>query len=123
MHAIVLVAKIHKPTLRALAYAEPPGRRPSRPLTVEVSPGDSEAIIEGVGAPGDPGEPEGARESPSARSQKPVVDYVRNFRRASPRDLVTVYVPGVRGGPLVGAPPAQPERPAAQRAVCSSPPV
>lgn len=92
VHAVVLVAKIHKPTLRALAYA-----RATRPSTleavmVEVSPGESEPIIE-----------EWERRqipvslkviaSPYREITKPVVDYVRSIRRSSPRDLVTVYVP------------------------------
>ena len=92
VHAVVLVAKLHKPTLRALSYA-----RATRPSTleavmVEVSPGESEPIIE-----------EWERRqipmtlkvlaSPYREITKPVVDYVRSIRRNSPRDLVTVYVP------------------------------
>lgn len=59
---------------------------------VEVSPGESEPIIE-----------EWERRqipvslkviaSPYREITKPVVDYVRSIRRSSPRDLVTVYVP------------------------------
>ncbi|MCB0922409.1 MAG: amino acid permease, partial [Actinobacteria bacterium] len=92
VHAIVLVAKIHKPTLRALAYAR--ATRPStlEALTVEVSPGDSEAIIEEWERREIPVSLK-VLESPYREITKPVVDYVRNFRRASPRDLVTVYVP------------------------------
>ncbi|MBK6763526.1 MAG: APC family permease [Micrococcales bacterium] len=92
VHAIVLVAKIHKPTLRALAYAR--ATRPStlEALTVEVTPGDSEAIIEEWERRQIPVTLK-VLESPFREITKPVVDYVRNFRRESPRDLVTVYVP------------------------------
>ena len=92
VHAIVLVAKIHKPTLRALAYAR--ATRPStlEALTVEVTPGDSESIIEEWERRQIPVTLK-VLESPFREITKPVVDYVRNFRRESPRDLVTVYVP------------------------------
>jgi len=92
VHAIVLVAKIHKPTLRALSYAR--ATRPStlEALTVEVTPGDSEAIIEEWERRQIPVTLK-VLESPFREITKPVVDYVRNFRRESPRDLVTVYVP------------------------------
>jgi len=92
VHAIVLVAKIHKPTLRALSYAR--ATRPStlEALTVEVSPGDSEAIIEEWERRDIPVTLK-VLESPYREITKPIVDYVRNFRRESPRDLVTVYVP------------------------------
>jgi amino acid transporter len=92
VHAIVLVAKLHKPTLRALAYAR--ATRPStlEALTVEVAPGDSEPIIEEWERRQIPISLK-VLESPFREITKPVVDYVRDFRRSSPRDLVTVYVP------------------------------
>ena len=92
VHAIVLVAKIHKPTLRALSYAR--ATRPStlEALTVEVSPGDSQATIEEWERRQIPVTLK-VLESPYREITKPIVDYVRNFRRESPRDLVTVYVP------------------------------
>ncbi len=92
VHAVVLVAKLHKPTLRALSYAR--ATRPStlEALTVEVSPGDSQAIIEEWDRRDIPVTLK-VLESPYREITKPVVDYVRNIRRNSPRDLVTVYVP------------------------------
>ena len=53
-------------------------------------------------------------DSPFREITDPVIDYVRSVRRGSPRDLVTVLIPEYVVGPLVGAPPAQPERAAAQ---------
>ncbi|MEZ5186101.1 MAG: APC family permease [Candidatus Nanopelagicales bacterium] len=92
VHAVVLVAKIHKPTLRALSYAR--ATRPStlEALMVEVSAGDSEAVIEEWERRQIPVTLK-VLESPYREITKPIVDYVRNFRRESPRDLVTVYVP------------------------------
>ncbi|MFN8127500.1 MAG: APC family permease [Candidatus Nanopelagicales bacterium] len=92
VHAVVLVAKLHKPTLRALSYAR--ATRPStlEALTVEVSPGDSEALIEEWERRDIPVTLK-VLESPFREITRPVVDYVRSIRRDSPRDLVTVYVP------------------------------
>jgi amino acid transporter len=92
VHAVVLVAKVHKPTLRALSYAR--ATRPStlEALTVEVSPGESEALIEEWERRQIPVTLK-VLESPYREITKPVIDYVRGIRRDSPRDLVTVYVP------------------------------
>jgi amino acid transporter len=92
VHAVVLVAKIHKPTLRALSYAR--ATRPStlEALMVEVSPGDSAAVIEEWDRRDIPVTLK-VLESPYREITKPIVDYVRSIRRESPRDLVTVYVP------------------------------
>lgn len=92
VHAIVLVSKIHKPTLRALAYAR--ATRPStlEGLTVSVEPGeakDLEAEWERRGI----SVPLKVLDSPYREITRPIVEYVRGMRRASPRDLVTVYVP------------------------------
>jgi len=92
VHAVVLVAKLHKPTLRALAYAR--ATRPStlEALTVEVSEGESEALIDEWERRQIPVTLK-VLESPFREITRPVVDYVRSIRRDSPRDLVTVYVP------------------------------
>ena len=92
VHAIVLVSKIHLPTLRALAYA-----RASRPsvieaLTVTVDPEETRALREAWDARGIP-VPLKALDSPYREITRPVIDYVKDIRRASPRDLVVVYVP------------------------------
>jgi amino acid transporter len=92
VHAIVLVSKLHKPTMRALAYA-----RASRPsvleaVTVVVEPEETARLQEEWDARDIP-VPLRALESPYREITRPIVDYVRNIRRESPRDLVVVYVP------------------------------
>jgi amino acid transporter len=92
VHAVVLVSRLHKPTLRALAYA-----RASHP-----------SVLEAVTVTNDPEETRRLRaewdardipvalrelESPYREITQPVVDYVKSIRRQSPRDLVVVYVP------------------------------
>lgn len=92
VHAIVLVSKVHKPTLRALAYA-----RASRPQTLE-------AVTVGVDRENIPGltrewealdlpVPLRILDSPYREITRPVLKYVRSVRRESPRELVVVYIP------------------------------
>ncbi|MGZ4650658.1 MAG: APC family permease, partial [Kineosporiaceae bacterium] len=92
IHAIVLVSKLHKPTLRALAYA-----RASRPsfieaVTVRVDADETARLTQEWDARGIP-VPLRALDSPYREVTRPVVDYVRRIRRDSPRDLVVVFVP------------------------------
>ncbi len=92
IHAIVLVSRLHKPTLRALAYA-----RASRPntleaLTVDLNAEKTAALLEEWDARGVP-VPLRVLSSPYREIQRPIVRYVRNLRRVSPRDVVTVYIP------------------------------
>lgn len=91
-HAIVLVSTLHKPTLRALAYA-----RATRPdvleaVTVNVDDADTKKLMR-----------EWSRrkipvalkvvESPYREITKPVLDYVKRVRSDNPRDVVTVFIP------------------------------
>jgi amino acid transporter len=92
VHAIVLVSKIHKPTLRALAYA-----RASRPsvleaVTVVVDPEETKRLQDEWDRRDIP-VPLRALDSPYREVTRPVVDYVRSIRSDSPRDLVVVFVP------------------------------
>jgi len=92
VHAVVLVSKLHKPTLRALAYA-----RASRPatleaLTVNVDPADTEALLAEWEAAEIPVTLK-VRDSPFREITRPVVEYVKNRRADSPREIVDVYVP------------------------------
>ena len=92
VHAIVLVSKIHKPTMRALAYAR--ATRPSflEALTVDVDPEDTKALQ----AEWDRRQiplPLKALDSPYREVTRPVVDYVKSIRSGSPRDIVVVYIP------------------------------
>lgn len=92
VHAIVLVSKLHKPSLRALAYA-----RYSRPnvveaVTVNVDPAETEALRRewderGIEVPLK------VLDSPYREITRPVIEYVKSVRRSSPRDVVNVYIP------------------------------
>jgi amino acid transporter len=92
VHAIVLVSKLHKPTLRALAFA-----KASRPN-----------VLEGVYVAADPletnrlleewdernlGVPLKVLHSPYRELVRPIVEYATEIRRANPRGVVAVYIP------------------------------
>jgi hypothetical protein len=91
-HAVVLVSKVHLPTLRAVAYA-----RATRPdtltaVTVNVDEKDTRAIQteweeRGISAPLT------IVESPFREITTPIIDFVKSLRRESPRDVVTVFIP------------------------------
>ena len=113
VHAIVLVSKIHKPTLRALAYA-----RVGRPdvleaVTVNVDLEETRALTDEWDRRNLP-VPLKVLASPYREITRPIIDYVKSIRRSSPRDIVIVYIPEYIVGRLVGAAPAQPERVAAE---------
>ncbi len=91
-HVVVLVSKVHKPTLRALAYA-----RATRPdtltaLTVSVNDDDTRAL-----------QAEWERhdlpvqltvlESPYREVTRPILDYLHKLRVDRPRDVVSVFIP------------------------------
>ncbi len=91
-HAIVLVSKIHAPTLRALAYAK--ATRPSDlvALTVAVSDEESHALQAEWDAQ-DVAIPLTIIASPYREITSPVLAYIGHIRRSSPRDVVTVFIP------------------------------
>ena len=92
VHSIVLVSKIHKPTLRALAYARLIRSEVLEAVTVNVDPAETKALQQqwdewGIDVPLK------VLDSPYREITRPVIDYVRSLRRTSPRDVVTVYIP------------------------------
>ena len=92
VHAVVLVSKVHKPTLRALAYAR--ATRPSvlEAITVDVEPDETKALQDEWDRRDIP-VPLKALASPFREITGPVVEYVKSVRRGSPRDVVVVYIP------------------------------
>ncbi|MFE9691194.1 APC family permease [Micromonospora sp. NPDC005806] len=91
-HAIVLVSKLHQPTLRAVAYA-----RATRPdtltaVTVNVDEKDTrdlQADWERRELP----VPLTVIDSPYREITRPILNFVASVRRESPRDVVTVFIP------------------------------
>jgi amino acid transporter len=92
VHAIVLVSKLHKPTLRALAFA-----KASRPNTLEgvyvsVDPAPTAKLLQEWDER-NLGVPLKVLHSPYRELVKPIVDYATAIRRANPRGVVAVYIP------------------------------
>jgi len=91
-HAVVLVSKVHLPTLRALAYAQ--GTRPDTLTAVTVNVDDADTRrIQREWEARDIGVPLVVVDSPYREITGPVIDYVKSLRRNSPRDVVTVFIP------------------------------
>jgi amino acid transporter len=91
-HAIVLVSKVHAPTLRALAYARATRPHDLTALTVSVDPEESRQLQEQWDRREIP-VPLTIIDSPYREITRPVLDYVRDIRLKSPRDVVTVFIP------------------------------
>jgi amino acid transporter len=92
VHAIVLVSKLHKPTMRALAYAK--AGRPNILEAVMVSTDDAvrDRMLEewdqrGIDVP--------LKVLHSAYREviRPIVEYALEIRDANPRGVVAVYIP------------------------------
>jgi amino acid transporter len=91
-HAIVLVSKLHLPTLRALAYA-----RATRPdvleaITVSVDDGETRELVH-KWEDSDITVPLKVIASPYREITRPVLDYVKRVSKESPRTVVTVFIP------------------------------
>jgi amino acid transporter len=91
-HVVVLVSKVHKPTLRALAFA-----RATRPdtitaLTVNVRDDDTRALLAEWERHDLPVQLT-VLESPYREITRPVLDYIKRLRHDRPRDVVSVFIP------------------------------
>ncbi|WP_344503181.1 APC family permease [Dactylosporangium maewongense] len=91
-HAVVLVSKVHRPTLRAVAYAQATRPDSLTALTVNVDDHDTRALQAEWERRGIPA-PLTVVDSPYREITRPILDFVRSKRRDSPRDVVTVFIP------------------------------
>jgi hypothetical protein len=91
-HAIVLVSKLHLPTLRALGYAK--ATRPSRLEAVTVDLDEREtAALQAQWEENEIQVPLTIIASPYREVTRPVVEYVKRLRSENPNDIVTVFIP------------------------------
>jgi amino acid transporter len=91
-HAIVLVSKVHKPTLRAVAYAQATRPDSLTGLTVNVDEADTRRI-QTQWDQYNVGVPLTVIDSPYREISRPIIDFVKSLRRNAPRDVVTVFIP------------------------------
>lgn len=92
VHSIVLVSKVHRPTLRAVSYAQLMRSDRLEALSVNVDPAETRALQaewerRGINVPLK------ILDSPYREITRPVIEYVRSLRRESPRDAVSVIIP------------------------------
>ncbi len=92
VHAIVLVGKLHKPTLRALAFA-----KASRPNVLEgvyvATDGEATNKMLRDWEQRNLGVPLKVLHSPYRELVRPIVEYAQEIRNANPRGVVAVYIP------------------------------
>jgi hypothetical protein len=91
-HGIVLVAKLHRPTLRAIAYARAIRPDVLEAVTVNVDDAETRKLVREWDKRKIPVSLK-VVESPYREITKPVLDYVKRVRTKNPRDIVTVFVP------------------------------
>ncbi|CAL9396926.1 Potassium transporter KimA [Streptomyces sp. enrichment culture] len=92
VHSVVLISKIHRPTLRALAYAKLLRSDTLEALSVNVDPAETKALRaewerRGIDVPLK------VLDSPYREITRPVIEYVKSLRKESPRDAVSVIIP------------------------------
>ncbi|MYV52785.1 APC family permease [Streptomyces sp. SID3212] len=92
VHSIVLVSKLHKPTLRALGYAKLMRSDTLEALSISVDPAETKVLREewerrGINVPLK------ILDSPYREITRPVIEYVRGLRTENPRDAVSIYIP------------------------------
>ncbi|MEV4973235.1 APC family permease [Streptomyces scopuliridis] len=92
VHSIVLVSKVHKPTLRALGYAKLMRSDTLEALSINVDAAETKQLREewerrGINVPLK------ILDSPYREITRPVIEYVRGLRTENPRDAVSIYIP------------------------------
>ena len=92
VHAVVLVSRLHAPAMQALAYA-----RATRPDTIRavhvVTDRSNIDALQDTWTERNIPVPLVMLESPYRDLTQPILEYVRELTRTSPRDIVAVYVP------------------------------
>jgi len=92
VHAVVLVSRLHKPVLRALAYARATRPATLEAVTVAVEPEAAAAVLAEWERRRLP-VPLRVLDAPYREVTGPLMDHVAELRRRNPRDAVTVFVP------------------------------
>src|SRR4051795_13542254 len=92
IHAIVPVVRVNEPTLRTLAFARAIHPDDLTAVTVRVDPDETDRLLaEWVRR--DIPVPLTVIDSPYRDVTQPLLDHVREIRRQSPRDVVSVFIP------------------------------
>jgi amino acid transporter len=91
-HALVLVSRLHLPTMRAISYAK--ATRPSTltAVTVQIDQAETARLSEEWNRHV-PDIPLVILDSPYREVTRPVLKHLRGLHRDSPRDVITVFLP------------------------------
>lgn len=92
VHAMVLTAKIYKPTLRALAFAKAARPNTLEAIHVSINQAGTNKLLEEWDARG-MDVPLKILHSPYRDVIRPVIEYANEIRKGNPRGVVAVYVP------------------------------
>ena len=92
VHAIVLTSKLHKPTLRALAFARATRPNVLEAIYVSIDTKATNRLLEewderNIDVPLK------VLHSPYRELVRPIVEYANEIRKANPRGVVAVYIP------------------------------
>ncbi|MEV0847169.1 APC family permease [Streptomyces sp. NPDC049954] len=92
VHSIVLVSRLHRPTMRALGYAKIMRSDSLEALSIMVDAEETKALRaewdrRGIEVPLK------ILDSPYREITRPVVEYVKRLRKENPRDIVSVIIP------------------------------
>jgi amino acid transporter len=91
-HVVVLVSKVHKPTLRALSFAKATRPDTLTALTVNVDKDDTRRLM-AEWEKHDLPVPLTVLESPYREVTRPIIGYIKSLRENRPRDVVSVFIP------------------------------
>jgi hypothetical protein len=92
IHVIVLVSKLHAPTLRALAFARATRPQTLTALTVRTSPAETDHLMR-EWEERDVPVPLTVLDSSFRDVTRPVIEHIARLRREGPRDVVSVFIP------------------------------
>ena len=92
IHAVVPVSRLNMPTLQTLAFARATHPNTLSAITVQVDESETRALAAEWSDRGIP-VPLKIINSPYRDVSSPLLDYLRDIRRESPRDLICVFIP------------------------------
>ncbi|HEY8654282.1 MAG TPA: APC family permease [Dermatophilaceae bacterium] len=92
IHVIVLVSRLHAPTLQALAFARATRPQTLTALTVRTSAEETDQLMR-EWEERDVPVPLTVLDSSFRDVTRPVIEYIARLRREGPRDVVSVFIP------------------------------
>ncbi len=91
-HVIVLVSRVHKPTLRALAFAKATHPDTLTALTVDIDKHATKELMKDWERRNLPVKLT-VLESPYREVTRPILHYIKDLRAERPKDVVSVFIP------------------------------